>query len=153
VTGHDAASGLSRRERIDRVRARSWVLHVLYRWEAEDEGGSLGAALETTLRARRVDPRRLPMIERLVGTLDAHMDDVDGAILGAMENWKLDRLSRIDRSILRMGAAELIYHPDVPGRVAIQEAIRLAGQYGGDESPRFVNGILDAVYRRFRAEG
>ena len=54
----------------------------------------------------------------------------------------------IDRGVLRLAAAELLYAPDVPPKVAIQEGIRLAEQYGGPESPRFVNGVLDALYKR-----
>ncbi len=144
---------LTRRERIDRTRARSWALHALYRWESEGGDEGLAASLAATLRSRRVAPRRLPMIEGLLTTVETHLDEIDGAILGAMENWRLERLSRIDRSILRLATGELLYHADVPGPVAIQEAIRLAGQYGGDESPRFVNGVLDAIFRRYRAEG
>ena len=54
----------------------------------------------------------------------------------------------MDRGILRLGATELLNQDDVPGKVAIQEAVRLAERYGGAESPRFVNGVLDAVFRR-----
>ena len=53
----------------------------------------------------------------------------------------------MDRAVLRIGAAELLYGEDVPPKVAIQEAIRLAEAYGGNESPRFVNGVLDALYK------
>ncbi len=65
-----------------------------------------------------------------------------------MDNWRLERLSAIDRAVLRIGAVELMWMDDVPPKVAIQEAIRLAEAYGGDESPRFVNGVLDALYKR-----
>jgi N utilization substance protein B len=60
----------------------------------------------------------------------------------------MERLSAIDRGILRLAAVELVHPGDVPPKVAIQEAIRLAEQYGGPESPRFVNGVLDALYKR-----
>ena len=66
----------------------------------------------------------------------------------ALENWRLERLSAIDRAVLRLAAVELMHLDDVPPKVAIQEGIRLAEQYGGPESPRFVNGVLDALYKR-----
>ena len=57
----------------------------------------------------------------------------------------------MDRGVLRLGATEILCLADLPGKVAIQEAVRLAERYGGEESPRFVNGVLDAVYRGRRA--
>ena len=56
-------------------------------------------------------------------------------------------MSRIDRAVLRLGVVELLYLEEIPPKVAIQEAILLAEAYGGDESPRFVNGVLDALYK------
>jgi transcription termination factor NusB len=57
----------------------------------------------------------------------------------------------MDRAVLRLGAAELLFLDDIPPRVSLQEAVRLAEQYGGADSPRFVNGVLDAFYRRVSA--
>src|SRR6185295_18647020 len=100
---------------------------------------------------RRVSPRRLPYVRRLLTLLDEHLADVDRALHDALENWRMERLSAIDRGVLRLAAVELMHVEDVPPKVAIQEGIRLAEQYGGPESPRFVNGVLDALYKR--AEG
>jgi N utilization substance protein B len=95
-----------------------------------------------------VSPRRLPYVRRVIGVLDTHLADIDAALRQALDNWRLERLSAIDRAVLRIGAAELLFVDEVPPKVAIQEAIRLAESYGGDESPRFVNGVLDALYKR-----
>jgi N utilization substance protein B len=81
------------------------------------------------------------------------MADIDQMLKDALHNWTLDRISAIDRGVLRIGAVELLECDDIPPKVAIQEAIRLAEAYGGDESPRFVNGVLDALYKRRSAEG
>lgn len=134
-------------ERLDRTRARAWVLQVHYRWESGGVEGTLADALSDTAATRRIAPRRLPYIRRLVGLLDKHLDEIDEALAAALDNWRLTRLSTIDRAVLRIGAAELLFVEDVPPKVAIQEAIRLAEAYGGDESPRFVNGVLDALYK------
>lgn len=87
------------------------------------------------------------MVRELLGTIDAHLAEIDRALRGALDNWSLDRLSSIDRGVLRIGAAELLMRDDIPPKVAIQEAIRLAESYGGNDSARFVNGVLDALYK------
>ncbi len=83
----------------------------------------------------------------LIGTLSEHLPVVDARIRDHLSNWRLERLTAIDRGILRLATAELTTRSDVPPKVAIHEAIRLAERYGTEESPRFVNGVLDAVAR------
>jgi N utilization substance protein B len=132
---------------VDRTRARAWALQIHYRWESAGRGATLDDALRETQTTRRVSPTRLPYIHRLVGALDEHGAEVDAELQDALENWRLDRLSAIDRGILRLATAEMLFIEDVPPKVSIQEAIHLAERYGGPESSRFVNGVLDAVYR------
>ncbi len=141
-------AALDPRERLDRQRARAWLLQVHYRWESEGSEGSLAQSLRATMSTRRVSPRRVPYVRRVLGLLDEHLEEVDTALRSSLDNWRLDRLSKIDRAVLRIGATELLYVEEVPPKVTIQEAIRLAEAYGGDESPRFVNGVLDALYKR-----
>ena len=138
---------LERSERLDRSRARAWVLQIHYRWESAGRDGSLRDALVDTMATRRISPRRLPYVRKLLGLLDEHLPEVDAALTDSLDNWRLDRLSTIDRAVLRIGAIELLWVEEVPPKVAIQEAILLAEAYGGDESPRFVNGVLDAIYK------
>lgn len=138
----------SPRDRQDRIRARAWALQVLYRWEAMGATGSFRDALVDTTATRLISPRRLPYVREIVTALDQHLDEVDRGLEQALENWRLERLAVVDRALLRMAAAEMLYLEEIPPRVSIQEAVRLAEQYGGPESPRFVNGVLDALYRR-----
>jgi N utilization substance protein B len=143
---------LTRRERIDRTRARAWALQILYRWEAGGGGYTLRDALVETTATRRVSPRRLPYVRRILDALDDQLEEVDRRLVRSLDNWRLERLSSIDRSLLRLASTELLYLDDVPPKVSIQEAVRLAEQYGGPESPRFVNGVLDALYRKLMAD-
>ncbi len=143
----DGREALGRAERIDRSRARAWALQVHYQWECSGRTGGLREALVDAAAMRRISPRRLPYVRRLLTLMDEHLGQVDAAIQGALENWRLERLSTLDRAALRVGATELLYVEDVPPKVSIQEAIRLAEQYGGPDSPRFVNGVLDALYK------
>lgn len=143
-----AEPSLSHRERVDRSRSRAWALQVLYRWEAEGGERDLHDVLLAVGRTRRISERRIAYTSLLLRTLQGHLGGVDEALTEVTRNWRLDRLSRIDRSILRIGAIELLHIDGVPPKVAIQEAVRLANRYGGSESARFVNGVLDAVYHR-----
>lgn len=134
-------------ERRDRHRARAWALQVHYLWESRADGGTLRDALVETLATRRVSEARLPYVRRLLTELDAHPDEIDRTLVDALENWSLDRVSAVDRAILRIAVGEMLYLDDIPPKVSIQEAIVLAESYGGNDSPRFVNGVLDAVYK------
>ena len=143
----EAKSTLGRAERIDRSRARAWAVQVLYRWESQDRTGSIRDALVETVATRRVSPRRLPYVRQLATVMDEHLPEIDSALQRALENWRLERLATLDRAVLRLAAAELLFIDEVPPKVSIQEGIRLAEQYGGPDSPRFVNGVLDALYK------
>ncbi|HUE77740.1 MAG TPA: transcription antitermination factor NusB [Longimicrobiales bacterium] len=130
----------------ERSRAREWALRVLYAWETR--GGDLTAVLEEFMFRRRIGAERRPYIRRLVEALAADTAGVDSAVQEALTNWRMERLSAIDRNILRLAATEMLHFEDIPPRVSIQEALRLAEKYGTDQSPRFVNGVLDALMRR-----
>lgn len=132
----------------DRSRARAWSLQVLYRWESAGAGETISQALSKILHSRRVAPPRVAYIRLLLETLEDHLPDVDRTVQSALDNWRLDRLSVMDRSILRIAATELLYLDEIPPKVSIQEGIHLAEAYGGRDSPRFVNGVLDALYKR-----
>jgi N utilization substance protein B len=139
--------GLGKRERIDRSRARAWMLQIHYRWEAGGREGSLRDSLAATRATRRMSPRRLPYVRGVLKLLDENAEAVDRALQKALENWRLERLSTIDRAVLRVAATEILFVEEVPPKVSIQEAIRLAEMYGGPDSPRFVNGVLDALFK------
>lgn len=123
---------------------------MLYAWETRQADGGLEAALEEALGRRLIAPARRPYLRRLVEAIAADPAGIDDALQQCLTNWRLERLSAIDRNVLRIGAAELLHFDDVPPRVAIQEALRLAERYGTDRSPAFVNGVLDALMRRAR---
>jgi len=131
----------------DRSRARAWALQVLYRWESAGEGETIPGALSKVLQGHLVSPMRVPYIELLLKTLQDHFLEVDRVLQTCLENWRLERLSVMDRSILRLAATELLFLDEIPPKVSIQEGIHLAEAYGGKDSPRFVNGVLDALFK------
>lgn len=129
-----------------RTRAREWMLQLLYGWEVSGSEESLPSYSERVLADRVVAERAREHLRRLISVLDETQADVDRTVQNAMSNWRLDRLAAIDRNILRIGTVELLHFDQVPEKVAIHEAILLAEKYGSEDSPRFVNGVLDAVY-------
>lgn len=72
------------------------------------------------------------------------INNIDDKISSALSNWKIDRLSKVDLAILRLAATEILYIEDVPYKVAVNEAVEIAKQYGDNSSPSFVNGVLSA---------
>ena len=76
----------------------------------------------------------------------------DELIKDAAVKWELSRLCQVDRSILRLAVYQLKFCPDIPGKVIINEAIEMAKKYSSNQSPRFVNGVLDAVLKKLRGD-
>ncbi|MEW6185558.1 MAG: transcription antitermination factor NusB [Thermodesulfobacteriota bacterium] len=83
---------------------------------------------------------------RLVRGVWEEKEAIDRLIKTSAEHWRIERMSGVDRNILRLAVFELIHCPDIPPRVAINEAIDLGKQYGSEESGAFVNGILDRIF-------
>jgi transcription antitermination protein NusB len=135
-----------------RSRSRGWALQVLYAWESRGERHRLPDVLQEFIAERRISAESRDYLETLVSTLDLHLEAVDPELDGALLNWRLGRLAIIDRCILRLAATEML-HLAIPPRVVIQEAVMLAEKYGTRESPRFVNGVLDALMRRAGTAG
>jgi len=128
-----------------RSRSRGWALQILYAWEQGPEGVTLPEAAQRTMATRRVNPRYVEYLDRIIGWIASDRTEIDAVIRRHLDNWRLGRLTAIDRNVLRIAVAELLHSDDVPSAVAIHEALQLARKYGSGESPRFVNGVLDAV--------
>lgn len=128
-----------------RHKARRWTLQILYAWEVRGRERPLEEDAEEFFSRRQLASQTREYAEALIAALSHNLTEVDATLAGAAENWDLERMSIIDRNILRMAIAELVYVEDVPWKVAIDEAITLASRYGGADSPRFVNGVLDAL--------
>lgn len=109
-------------------------------WTAEEEGGPEGNPA-----APKPDPDALRFAEELVEGVWKHLKEIDGLIGQHSHNWRVDRMSRIDRNVLRLGIFELKYRPDIPRKVTLNEAIELGKAFGAEESAGFINGLLDRV--------
>lgn len=133
-----------------RRRAREIVLQLLY--EADINGTRDRDSARRFIRSRLQGRRALTDFAEalLTGTL-AHRPEIDQHLAKLATHWTLPRMPTTDRNVLRMGAFEILYG-DTPGRVAVNEAIELAKRYGDKNSPRFVNGILDRLFKGHEAD-
>jgi N utilization substance protein B len=135
-----------------RTKARQRALQLMYAWEARGARGRPDELLSEFVREDGDSSESTRYLAAIVERMSDNLADLDRSLSRALTNWRLDRLSTIDRNILRIASAEMTYDPDVPPRVSIQEAIHLAERFSTPESTRFVNGVLDALMRRLPAE-
>jgi N utilization substance protein B len=134
-----------------RTKARECAFQLLYQWEITRE--PMGAVLEGFWRLRAGTPQVRAMAERLAVGAQARADELDAAIAEAATHWRLDRIAPVDRTILRLGVYELVAETQTPAAVVLDEAVELAKRFGEEDSPAFVNGVLDAIRRRVRGGG
>lgn len=126
-----------------RTRGREIALQVLYLREQNAEADP--AEIQAFIQRRLREPRLIAFAQALIDGVLEHRPRIDELIAQVAENWRIDRMAAIDRNILRLGAFEMLYCPDVPTKVAINEALELAKRYSTAQSSRFVNGILDRL--------
>jgi transcription antitermination protein NusB len=127
-----------------RTRGREIALQVLYQTEQNPGLPPEEVALFVKRRLRG-DIKLMAFAELLIEGVRAHQPRIDALISEVAENWRIDRMAAIDRNILRLGAYEMLHCPEVPTKVAINEALELAKRYSTAQSSRFVNGILDRL--------
>lgn len=127
-----------------RHKGRQIALQILY--QKDVAGVPLEEALATYQSHLNPSPEAFAFARELVEGVAEHQIQIDEIIQKYSENWRLERMSVTDRNILRLATYELLYRPDIPPKVAINEAIELAKEFGTEDSPAFVNGILDAIF-------
>ena len=128
-----------------RRKAREYALQGLYMFEVSKTPVSDLTGLQWVDDDIPDDIRSFA-VSLIMLTVD-NITDIDAIIINHSKNWKFERLSYIDKSILRLSICELMYMGDIPSAVTINEGIELGKTYGGENSGQFINGILDAVHR------
>jgi N utilization substance protein B len=136
--------------------SRSIVLQTLFEWDFEKRGeDEIPQIFERNIREFAPGTNDRPFMERLLHLVLEKRRELDNVIEKAAPEWPIDRIAPVDRNILRIGLSELLFadRKEVPPKVAINEAIELAKQFGGETSGRFVNGVLGAVYKEMGEPG
>ena len=125
---------------------RAYALQLLYARDGDPETDVAGAAgAWADAFDLPVDSEALTFARELAAAAATHAQKIDELIGTSSKNWRIDRMSRVDRNILRLGACELLAFHDVPVKVVINEAVELAKRFGTAESSAFVNGVLDRI--------
>ncbi|MFA5934098.1 MAG: transcription antitermination factor NusB [Candidatus Paceibacterota bacterium] len=136
--------------------SRSIVLQTLFEWDFNGKiNENIGNILERDIKEFGPGLDDSPFMGELAGTVIKKQKVIDEIIEKAAPEWPIDKISVVDRNILRMGLAELLFgdRTQVPPKVAINEAIELAKTFGGENSSKFVNGVLGAVYKEIGEPG
>ncbi|MCP4652547.1 MAG: transcription antitermination factor NusB [Candidatus Omnitrophica bacterium] len=133
-----------------RSKAREVSLHLLY--QVEITKGDFASIFQKYIKN---DPQRQEVEDfshSIFGGVEDNLSAIDSVIKKHVKNWEIGRMAIIDRNILRIACFELLYLDEVPPKVSINEAIELAKRFGDVDSPRFVNGILDKIYKTERKD-
>jgi len=132
-----------------RRKSRILAFQALYAWDS-----SGGAAADITGFGWLDEEKRAAMDEEvasfarliIVGTLE-RIQEIDAAISSHLQNWTFERLKRVDLAVLRTGAYALLFQKDIPAQITIDEAIEIAKEFGSEDSYRFINGVLDGIWK------
>ena len=129
---------------------REKVLQILYAYTMNKE--SLDTLINGMLTevSEKIDR---DFADNLVHRVLAHKDELDKKIKERVANWEMNRIALIDKILLRMGICEILYFPDIPPKVSINEAIEIAKIYSTAGSGKFINGILDAILSELKGSG
>ncbi|MDJ0738071.1 MAG: transcription antitermination factor NusB [Gammaproteobacteria bacterium] len=130
-----------------RSRSRSLAIQALYQWQMA--GQDVGEIIDHFLVEQ--DPKKFDSeyFTELVRAVPTRLGDLDGALAPCVDR-ALDAVDPVERAILRLGAYELLEHPEIPYRVVINEAVELAKTFGAEKGHRYVNGVLDKAARAIR---
>ena len=142
-----------------RRKSREFALQILFSLEThvglDTSLDSEHAQLAVTDYLQNFAPRNfeeivdMPFLRRLVSGICAELTSIDAELEKHSEHWKLYRMTRIDRNVLRIGVEELKSFTDVPSKVTLDECVELAKRFGTEDSSAFVNGVLDKVRHSF----
>ncbi len=135
--------------------ARSVVLQSLYEWDFYNRKEDLTVIVERNLKEFAPGIDEPDFAWRLVKGVIEHMEEIDKIITKSAPDWPIAQIAIIDRNALRIGLYELLYadREEVPPKVAINEAIEIAKNYGGPNSGKFINGVLGTIYKQLLESG
>ena len=125
--------------------ARELALKFLY--QTEFNSNSPDSELNSFCDRANVSEEVQNFTQALIKNILFHKKEVDELLQKISANWAPDRMAVIDKNILRLGICELLFDPTAPPKVVINEAVEIAKKFGTEESPEFINGILDKVFK------
>jgi len=137
---------------ISRRQIRELAMQVLYAYEVRKE--KLEHVAKGIIPEEVIgDIKAKDFTFKIINSVIQNITDIDAHISKHADNWELNRMAIIDKNLMRIAIAEMLYLDDVPPKVSINEAIEIAKRYSTDKSSKFVNGILDATYNDIKKQG
>ena len=133
-----------------RRRARAAVLQTLYELDFTDHDAK--SAIKARFEERPLPESVQDFARSLVLGVQTYRVYLDSVVGELAPEWPIEQIAAVDRNVLRIAIYELLFEPDIPPKVAINEAVELAKMFGGESSPRFVNGVLGSLVSRDRAK-
>jgi N utilization substance protein B len=138
---------MSANRHLGRIVALQTLYEEDFRLEVNDSTVNLNEVLERNIGRYDETIEDKSFIEQLVHGVKTRQNELDDIIRPVAPEWPIEQIARMDRIILRMGVYELLFEKDVPPKVVINEAVELAKAFGGDNSSKFINGVLGTVLR------
>ena len=126
--------------------ARILVMQSLYEWQQREEL-KLESIIERHLEKHEFEDNNLSFIHKLIKGVEANLEEIDQVITVSAPEWPIPQIAQVDLSILRLAIFELLFDDEVPPKAVINEAVELAKAFGGENSSKFINGVLGTVFR------
>ena len=130
------------------IRREGRVLALEYLYQLDLGVSDMESVFLQIEKDRRGSRRVRDFARSLVEGVSSHREAIDLLLSENLLHWKLERLTRTDRALLRLAVYEMVFDPEVPAKVAINEAVEIGKRFGGEESAKFLNGVLDAIYHK-----
>lgn len=130
---------------------REVVFQYLYSYDF-DSAGDRGYRNSLLMGETHITKKNMADVEKRVMGILPHIEEIDNKIMSVVKSYSFDRIPRVERSVLRLGVFELCYDDDIPAKVAIAEALRLARKFSTPEAASFINAILDSFYKLIQGE-
>ncbi|HMB26249.1 MAG TPA: transcription antitermination factor NusB [Patescibacteria group bacterium] len=128
--------------------ARTIALQTLFEWDFHNkEKKSLDEVINYNFKSFAPEFNDHSFTEKIIHGVTEKIEKIDNYVKKYAPEWPLEQITTVDRNILRIGIYELIFDPDIPAKVAINEAIEIAKTFGGESSGKFVNGVLGSIYK------
>ncbi len=143
---------MSANRHLGRIIALQTLYEQDFRRDCGDKSLNLTEVLQRNIKRYHETIDDLDFIRKLVDGVNKKQDELDGLLQPIAPEWPLSQIARMDRIVLRMGAYELLHNRDTPPKVVINEAVELAKAFGGDNSSKFINGVLGTLLRQQRPD-
>lgn len=134
-----------------RRKAREFALQILFQYDLAN--GNIKEIMENFWKEKKANSKIVSFCSQLVNGAIENLKEIDNCISRHSLNWKLERMSAVDRNVLRIATYELLFLKETPSPVVINEAIEVAKKFGTEDSAKFINGILDAIRRSLEENG